>query len=286
MRSSPNSSGHGLSEATQSVALDGLVAEGIELTTVALELLALRLDHLGRRLRGEALVREHPLGAGDLLLEPRRSRPARRRLHAPGPDAWPRRCASRRASSSMRTPLRAEDRGRFLHAVERLRGRRRTTRPARARAQTIRRVFRSGRCDQISSVTCGITGWSSFEQPLERGQRRCARVLVAVVEPRLDRLRVPVAEVVEGEVVERRSSLRRTSNASISPSISARAASSRARIQRSSMSRGRASGFAVAHVREDQARHVPELVRELRALLDRARARSARPAVEDIFSRP
>ena len=70
MPSSPNSSGHGLSEATHSVALDGLVAEGIELTTVALELLALRLDHLGRCLRGEALVREHSLGAGDLLFEP------------------------------------------------------------------------------------------------------------------------------------------------------------------------------------------------------------------------
>ena len=39
------------------------------------------------------------------------------------------------------------------------------------------------------------------EQPLERGERRGLRVLVAGVEPRLDRLRVPVAEVVEGEVV-------------------------------------------------------------------------------------
>ena len=82
----------GSSEATHSVAVDGLVAEGIELTTVARELLALRLDNLGRRLRREPLVREHALGAGDLLLEPvdlgleRRPLPAR---------AWRRRCAAR-----------------------------------------------------------------------------------------------------------------------------------------------------------------------------------------------
>ena len=41
-----------------------------------------------------------------------------------------------------------------------------------------------------------------LQQPLERGGRRRARVGVAVVEPRLDRLEVPVAEVVEGQVVE------------------------------------------------------------------------------------
>src|SRR5215204_5413259 len=70
MRSSPNSSGQGSSEATHSVAVEGLVAEGIELTTVARELLALRLDDLGRGLRREPLVREHALGAGDFLLEP------------------------------------------------------------------------------------------------------------------------------------------------------------------------------------------------------------------------
>src|SRR5262245_59749113 len=69
MRSSPNSSGQGSSAATQSVAEDGLVAEGIVLTTVARELVALRLDHLRRRLRRAALVGEHALGAGDLLLE-------------------------------------------------------------------------------------------------------------------------------------------------------------------------------------------------------------------------
>src|SRR6188508_783300 len=40
------------------------------------------------------------------------------------------------------------------------------------------------------------------EEPLEGGERGRDRRRIAVVEPRLDRLRVPVAEVVEGEVVE------------------------------------------------------------------------------------
>src|SRR5438270_10588016 len=70
MRSSPNSSGHGLSEATHSVALACLVADRIQLTTVALELLALGFDDLGGSLRGEALVGEHALGSGDLRAEP------------------------------------------------------------------------------------------------------------------------------------------------------------------------------------------------------------------------
>ena len=42
------------------------------------------------------------------------------------------------------------------------------------------------------------------EQALERGERGRDGSLVAVVQPRLDRLGVPVAEVVEREVVERR----------------------------------------------------------------------------------
>ena len=47
-------------------------------------------------------------------------------------------------------------------------------------------------------------GVQELEQPLQHRERHSARVPVRfVVEPRLDRLRVPVAEVVEGEVVER-----------------------------------------------------------------------------------
>ena len=56
IRSSPKpSAGHGLSDATQSV------AERIELAPVALELLALGLDDVAARVRDEALVREHLL---------------------------------------------------------------------------------------------------------------------------------------------------------------------------------------------------------------------------------
>ena len=62
MRSSPKpSAGHGLSEATQSV------ADRVKLAPVPLELLALGLHHVLGRPRDEALVREHPLGPRDLL---------------------------------------------------------------------------------------------------------------------------------------------------------------------------------------------------------------------------
>src|SRR4051794_31447653 len=66
MRSSPKpSAGHGLRPASQ------LVADCVEFTPVALELLALGLDDVGGRAGGEALVREHPLGALDLAFEAR-----------------------------------------------------------------------------------------------------------------------------------------------------------------------------------------------------------------------
>src|SRR4051794_5613482 len=66
MRSSPKpSAGQGLRLATQ------LVADCVELTPVALELLALGLDDVRRRPRGERLVREHALSPLDLALEPR-----------------------------------------------------------------------------------------------------------------------------------------------------------------------------------------------------------------------
>src|SRR5689334_19446553 len=66
MRSSPKpSTGQGERDATQSV------ADGIELAPVALELLALRVDDRRRRVRHEAIVREHRLGALDLLAQAR-----------------------------------------------------------------------------------------------------------------------------------------------------------------------------------------------------------------------
>src|SRR5215207_10389041 len=67
MRSSPNSSGQGLSDSSHAIGCSA--AEGIELAAIAGELLALALDDLGRRIRDEAVVAEHPLGAGDLLAQ-------------------------------------------------------------------------------------------------------------------------------------------------------------------------------------------------------------------------
>src|SRR5581483_8298233 len=57
----------------------------------------------------------------------------------------------------------------------------------------MRRV--SWNCDQISSVTCGITGWR-----IASSRSSAANALLA--ESGLDRLEVPVAEVVERQVVE------------------------------------------------------------------------------------
>src|SRR4051812_4973865 len=65
MRPSPNSSGHG--DRPSSQAISSAVAERLELAAVALELLALRLDDLRRRVLHEPLVPEHLLRAGDLL---------------------------------------------------------------------------------------------------------------------------------------------------------------------------------------------------------------------------
>src|SRR5258706_816016 len=65
MRSIPKpSAGHGLSAATQSV------AESVKLGLVLRELQAFGLDHVGRRVRDELVVREHLLRALDLLREP------------------------------------------------------------------------------------------------------------------------------------------------------------------------------------------------------------------------
>src|SRR6185312_12011823 len=62
IRSRPNSSGHGVSVSSQLT----LSAEGIELASVAGELLAFAIDHFGRRVLDEALVAEHAFRARDL----------------------------------------------------------------------------------------------------------------------------------------------------------------------------------------------------------------------------
>src|SRR5215218_9119730 len=69
MRSSPKSSGQGLSEATHAVAGAVLAGESFELTPVAGELLSFRIHDLGRRPLDEPVVGQHALGARDLLAQ-------------------------------------------------------------------------------------------------------------------------------------------------------------------------------------------------------------------------
>src|SRR5439155_21911805 len=63
MRASPNSSGHGESDSTQ------LIGESVELTAIAVRLVALGRDDVRRRVLDEPLVGEHPFRARDLLLQ-------------------------------------------------------------------------------------------------------------------------------------------------------------------------------------------------------------------------
>ena len=68
--------------------------------------------------------------------------------------------------------------------------------------ETMSRALRSGSCVQISSVTCGSIGCRSPSSRSRAMSAVAASVLVVLVETRLDRLGVPVAEVVERQVVE------------------------------------------------------------------------------------
>ena len=243
-------------------------ADGIELAPVALELLALRLDDLGGAFCDEALVREHPLGARDLLAQPL----------ALGVDVAVRLRAlglHDRVEDPLLVALErdehaaaAEDRRRLLHALERA-----GLAPRRRPRATARRSAASrapGRFDQISSVTCGITGCSSFSSRSSAASGGRPRVGVAVVEARLDRLEVPVAEVVEGEVVELGDDVREVELGEVAARPSRCVCESRARIQRSSSVCGRSLRLGALAALQDQPADVPELVRELPPLLDRA----------------
>jgi hypothetical protein len=77
------------------------------------------------------------------------------------------------------------------------------------------------------------------ERLAQHVQERGLRVGVALVQPRLDELEVPVAQLAEDEVVEAEASLEK-SNASIRAAASALARCRRERIQRSSTVVGRA----------------------------------------------
>ena len=176
-----------------------------ELGAVALELLALGGHDVRRRVRDEALVREHALRPRDLLAQPLDLGVAvavdPRALGADDGREDP--ALVVRAELDLHAAA-AEDLRGLLDAVESARIRRRSVSSAsgHGRDDQARRAIRELRPDLLGDVR--HHRMQEREQPLERRQRGRDRRRVAVVEPRLDRLRVPVAEVVEREVVERR----------------------------------------------------------------------------------
>src|SRR5437763_9654001 len=107
-----------------------------------------------------------------------------------------------------------------------------------------------------------------LQQTLERGEGRRLGVLVAVVEARLDRLGIPVTEVVEREVVEGVDGVGEVEAAERGLDLCPGRIDTREDPALNRLLRTRL-GPGTGRVRKDQARHVPELVRELAALLDR-----------------
>ena len=166
MRPRPNSSGQGLSDSIQRVCHAG---EGIELSPVARELLALRLDHLGLRVRDELLVREHPLAPLDLACAGARSRRLRSRSTSSAPGGRRRRRSAARRPRATATPLR-----RKIAAAS-------WTASSACRSACVRVVrLRPGRDDQaiVVELRPDLLGhvrhdrMEQRQQPLERGERR------------------------------------------------------------------------------------------------------------------
>ena len=110
-----------------------------------------------------------------------------------------------------------------------------------------------------------------LEQPLERTESGRAGILIALVEARLDRLQVPIAEVVEGEAVQGLRHMGEVERAEIG--LNRRADSVEARQDPALLDGSGAQPdlvpVALAGLEQQPAR-VPELVRELAALLDGA----------------
>ena len=184
----------------------------IELAAVALELLALGLRRPRRGAfatkrsfasipSARAISVAQPLALGlDVAVRPAR---------APGfTTASKIRFSS--PSSGTSTPLRRKIAAASCTRVERARVGRRRRRSGHG--ATISRVSRAGqvRPDLLGHVRHRRV--EQLQQPLERGERGRLRVGVAVVEPRLDRLGVPVAEVVEGRGGRGRSTRAEKSN--------------------------------------------------------------------------
>ena len=165
IRSSPNSSGHGESPATQSVAGDR-----VELAAVPLELLPLGLDDVGGRVGGEAVVGEHLLGAGDLAAEPLALRLDVAVRASGAPASRPRRrCAARRRPRAGRA-RRCAGRSPPPPAPRR-------ARPPRLRRRPRATARRSAACSRAGQVRPDLLGdvrhrrVQQLQQPLERGER-------------------------------------------------------------------------------------------------------------------
>ena len=108
-----------------------------------------------------------------------------------------------------------------------------------------------------------------LQQPLQRRDRGGSCVLVAVVEAPLHGLGIPVAEIVEGEVVELVHHVREVelSEESLHLTLCLREAGENpALLERAGtfLRRGTLGGL------QNQPCNIPELVRELSSLLDRA----------------
>ena len=172
---------------------------------VALELLALGLDDLGGRVRDERA----------------RSRASPRRARSPSAAARARRStapsvlrARRRSGLTTASKIRFSSPSSATSAPLRRKVAAAlwTRSIASAAAGSPRRGAGPGAEDQprvVVELRPDLLGhvrehrMEQGEQPLERRERRRDRGGVVGVEPRLDRLGVPVAEVVEGQVVER-----------------------------------------------------------------------------------
>src|SRR5919108_5914320 len=265
MRSSPNSSGHGLSDSSQARLRSA--AERIELAAVAGELLALALDNVGRRVRDEAVVSKHPLRTGDL-----RAQALPLRFHiAVG-------LRPLRADNRVEDPLllvvegnahaaSPEHLGRVLDCLDsrlHLGFRSVELGPRSDDEATLAR--REVRPDLLGHV------WHHrvhvFEEPFEKCERSRARVFITAVQARLDRFGVPVAEVVERDAVE----LRREP-----PEVEALPGFGVLRVESIEPpddpllleALGPDRRPRLTDVRDDQPADVPELVRELTSLFHR-----------------
>ena len=261
-------------------------AERLELAPVALELLALGLDDLGRRVRDEALVREHRPRRGRSPCAAARARPRRRRS--------PARRSGFTTASKIRfsSPSSGDERRRCGG----------TSPPPPARASSAPRVGRVGRRAPATATTISrvvvelrpdLLGHVRHHR--DAAARAAARARRARsrspprrrVQPRLDRLGVPVAEVVEDEVVERVGDVREVERAGSSLlDLGARLVDPPQDPALLERLRARAAASTPSPRWRISRATFQSLFASFCALLDRAPAEARRPASSEIFSRP